>query len=363
MFKIEIPEINHQKVAEFCATHTDESLTTGISSKVFGGARSVTCTEVTDTLGHYLVHEVCKASSQKLHFAYSFAWVYPEGSFVAPHIDRSSLEWYCGLTMEQDAPWCYQTQYGKNWFSMETGIGKGIVMDGSRYVHRRPVYRGKRAISVVCSYVQNPEDVEKVRNDLQFDHYDESEYLRVAEKIGLNPSDFLGFGEISTEPQQVIELPVNSDELDKYCEAMRSEVYWRHSTDKEAPVLHGQIFTPLMGLHMQLKDIMKERFGASFTTPQPTGIMYQSGENGYAYHAHPNDDWLIVFPLDRPSSENWKAMSGDGNPVQCPYGKALLFRGYPTAISHCLDGGYPYGNWAIMPFRQYEDGEENVYVV
>ena len=364
MFRIKIPEIDHRKVAEFCAAHTDESLTTGVASKVFGDANTVNCTEVTDTIGHFLQHEVSRASSHKLHFAYSFAWVYSKGCFVAPHIDRNQLEWYCGLTMEQDAPWCYQTQYGENWFSMDTGIGIGIVMDGSRYVHRRPVYKGERAVSVVCSYVRDPEDVDVVRKDLQFDCYDESVYFETAEKIGLNPADFLGYGKRETAPVEVIDLPVSGEEMERYCEAMRSEVYWRHSMDKEAPVLHGQIFTPLMGLHMQLKDIMKDIFKVSFTTPQPTGIMYQSENNDYAYTASPNEDWLIVFPFDRNTAENWTIKAGNDDPVHCPYRKALLLKGYPTTINHEFSGTYYYGNWAIMPFREYTpDNKKNVFKI
>jgi len=352
MFKIEVPAFDYGKVAGFCVDHA-EPVSSLVASKVFGDAVNTTCTEVTDTIGHYLRNVVSSASSRKLHFAYSFAWVYPKGAFVEPHIDRDQLEWYCGLTMEQDKPWCYQTIYGEKWFSMPTGLGKGIVMDGSRYIHRRPVYTGERAVSVVCSYVENPADVEKIRRDLQFDHYTEETYRDVAGRIGLNPSDFLGFEQSPGSCIDVVDMNIGDEELDGYCKAMNREVYHRHSIDKTLPVLHGQIFTPLMGLHMQLKDWMKNRFGTPYTTPQPTGIMYRTENSDYVYETHPNDDMLIVVPLDRDSAASWKVSSGNMEPVECPYGKGLVLNGFPNTIRHHFAGGSCFGNWAIMPFRKY----------
>ena len=363
MFKIKIPEFDYKKVAEFCDSHA-ELPNSMVASKVFGDARNTTCTEVTDTIGYYLQHEVSKASSQKLHFAYSFAWVYPTGAFVDPHIDRSQLEWYCGLTMEQDAPWCYQTQYGDKWYSANTGLGIGVVMDGSRYVHRRPVYKGKQAVSVVCSYVQNPDDIETIRKDLQFDHYDLAMYQKIAGKIGLNPEDFLGFSEKTKKPIDSVDLDISDEEMDGYCQAMRNEVYYRHSIDKSKPVLHGQIFTPLMGLHMKLKEWMKETLKHPFTTPQPTGIMYHAMEHDYVYETHPNDDYVIVIPLDKDSAESWKVQVGNSNLTYCPYGKGLLFAGYPCQVKNLFAGGNCFGNWAIMPFRQYTAAnQDNLFAI
>lgn len=316
-------------------------------ARVFGGgARVAFQPPHGEALLRFFEPLVSKVLGQAVYGSYSFGWVYPKGGFVASHLDREEVHWYCGIALEQDAPWVMEAAYGSEWKSMPTKVGQAVLMDGAKYAHRRPPYRGERAVSLVLSYDARSEVAarrlgSRNRQSLETDR-------KLAGEMGLDVDSLLGFRKRLLP--HLISLPLGVEAMTALWERVRGRV-WHY---KEGTESHSHVYAPaaseLLGVQLDIRDALAQAIGTDLVCCQPFGVLHRSRRAPYSRFALPIEDFIVAFPLTRGAAE-WRVREQGGASIACPFGDGVLFEGWPMSIEF-EPVGRDRADWAFLPYRE-----------
>ena len=347
----ELPHFDHKKVAAYEASHATENGYGQLGGKVFADATSSEQSPAGEAIMHCIRYEISNLVGEHLHPSHSFAWVFPKGSYIKPHLDRQEMEWYAGFMVEQDADWTLDWQdHNNNWVQEPTEVGKCIVMDGVRMIHRRPQYHGEQAISVVMTFTRDEHTARKIRKAHQYETLAHDQHEEILEKIGFDRSNLPCYQRLSSKKEvHVFDLPLEDMDFESLAETVRGHVYHFYADDKSAPILEGYVMTPMLELTWRVKNVVSDLLGQNVVSCGPIGYMCQDAAHRFVRKPDPMEDYVVVIPLGRVSGR-WRYVV-NGHAVQaCPYKKAILFEGYPAKLEFTPD----YSSWAnfvVIPLR------------
>ena len=255
MFIIDLPKLDWSLPARWLVDQAE--LPNKRAQQVFGGgAMHAFRSPYGEALLHFLAPMISKAIGTEVVGSYSFGWIYPNGGWLAPHLDREEVHWLCSITVEQDEPWVMETAYGNIWQSIPTSVGQATLLDGAKYAHRRPPYTGIRSVSLVLSYDERPAIAERRRQTAGIKNAPSPEsLLPAALEMGLEPEMIPG---LRKKPQlRHIIIPASESSPLDICKSVRSRVY--HSVDdKSEAILYGQAASELLGLQLMTRDTIED---------------------------------------------------------------------------------------------------------
>jgi len=346
-----LPTFDCMEVADYEANHVTDYGLGNLGGKVFADAKSTAQSPAGEAIMHLIRYEISNLVGEHLHPSNAFAWVFPTGSYIKPHLDRQEMEYYCGFMVEQDREWTLDWQdHNNNWVQEPTEVGKCIAMDGVRMVHRRPVYHGKRAISVVMTYTRDENTAAMIKKVHQYQTLSIEHHQEILDKIGFDRENLPCYQRrFSDKPIHVFDLPLDNIDFKNLAKTCRGYVYHHYTPDKDAPILKGYVMTPMLELTWRIKNAVSEFLGKQMVSCGPICYMCQSADHRFVRQSEAMEDYLAVIPLDKVSSR-WKYAVNGHVVDSCPYRKAILFAGYPAVLEFVATYS-AWANFAVIPLR------------
>ena len=339
---IDLPSnINWEPAAAWLTEHA-EPVETHAKEVFGGGAMNAFRSPYGEALLRLLGPEVSAAVGETVYGSYSFGWIYPRGSWLAPHLDRENAHWLCSIPVEQDSAWSIWVDDGPWWREYPTRVGQAVILDGAKYAHARRAYDGERSVNLILSYDVRPEIAWRRQQTAGITSPPPlSEFLSAAKEIGIEPSDYRGFRP-RLEPRLVsMPIPVDID----LCRAVGAKV---HRFAQGGATIFSNAASELLALQLALRPTL----GLNLVCAEAVGILFQTADDTFVRPASPRDDLIVALPLDEHSAR-WLVSDG-GSPIQCPLGSGVLFGEYPMNIKWEA-GDTPWSNWAVLPYKRVSE--------
>ena len=316
---------------------------------------------------HYLTPEVSNAIGANVYPSYSFGWEFHNQSYFNPHIDTRELGLYCGIMVEQDAPWTldlWDIDGMQRWTEIPTEVGTALIFDGRNIPHKRPTYQGKSAVSMIFSYQYTEQEVQWTRDYLNIT--DSSTNLSsLLHDLNLKEDDFRCAQRATAQkPIAILDVPLPEQDyqgmIERVLNMLWNNIPYSASEPKtDAEVLQG----PMMVEAIELRNSFKEYLnmdrnreltsGNQVITTIPEAYMFQSIEHDTVIKEHPFNDYSIYCPMDPISAQYWGMRINHSNElVYCNFGQGIMVRGYPTEIEIIGTNNGARGRWISVSFRE-----------